>query len=356
VALKIETVMLSPETEQYAGKGQTTATIAAIAAAARKVEELGFDGATTPEAGHDPFLPLMIAAEHTRRLTLGTNVAIAFPRSPLVTAQIAWDLQQLSGGRFQLGLGTQVKGHNERRYVAPWTAPPGPRLREYLLCLKAMFETFQSGTPTYFKGAHYQFTLMAPFFNPGPIEHPQVPIYIAAVNPYMARLVGELCDGVRLHPISTFRHAREVVVPTIAAGAQKAGRTLADVDVVGAPFLALGRDEQGVEKAKAAVKQRIAFYASTRTYHSVLEFHGWKDLGMRLHQLSVEGKWQEMPRLISDDMLAEFAVVGTYDELVPKLAARARGIFTTVLLDLPPELRADDDRVRDVVRGLHAAA
>jgi probable F420-dependent oxidoreductase len=353
MALKVETVMLSPETDQYAGKGQETMTIGGIAAAARKVEDLGFDGATIPEAGHDPYLPVTIAAEHTTHITLGTNVAIAFPRSPMVTAQIAWDLQQLSGGRFQLGLGTQVKGHNERRYAAPWTGAPGPRLREYVLCLKAMFATFQNGRqPTYFEGEHYQFTLMAPFFNPGPIAHPRIPIYLAAVNTYMARLVGELCDGVRLHPISTFQRTREVLLPAIEAGARKAGRTRADVDVVGAPFLALGKDEAAVEKARQATKQRIAFYASTRTYHSVLEFHGWKDLGMQLHKLSVEGKWQEMPRLITDDMLEEFAIVATYDQLVSKLRERARGVYDTVLLDLPPELRVDDERVREIVTAL----
>ena len=353
MALKVETVMLSPETDQYAGKGQETMTIAGIAAAARRVEALGYDGGTFPEAGHDPYLPVTIAAEHTSRITLGTNVAIAFPRSPMVTAQIAWDLQQLSGGRFQLGLGTQVKGHNERRYAAPWTGAPGPRLREYVLCLRAMFATFQDGArPTYFEGEHYRFTMMSPFFNPGPIAHAHVPIYLAAVNVYMARLIGELCDGVRLHPISTFRRTREVLLPAIEAGTRKAGRTRADVDVVGAPFLALGKDEEAVAKARLAAKQRIAFYASTRTYHGVLEFHGWRDLGMRLHALSVEGKWQELPALISDDMLEEFAIVGTYDELVPKLKERAAGVYDTVLLDLPPELRADDDRVRDIVRGI----
>lgn len=355
MALRIETVMLGPETEQYAGQGQGRMTIAGIAAASRKVEALGFDGTTTPEAGHDPYLPIALAAEHTERVTLGTNVAIAFPRSPLVTAQIAWDLQQLSQGRFNLGLGTQVKGHNERRYVAPWTAPPGPRLRDYVLCLRAMFDTFTNPkAPRYFEGEHYKFTLMAPFFNPGPIDYPAPPIYIAAVNTYMARLVGELCDGVRLHPISTFQRTRDVILPTIEAGAAKAGRTRAAINVIGAPFLAIGKDEEGVARAMQATKQRIAFYASTRTYHAVLEFHGWNDLGMQLHRLSVEGKWQEMPALITDDMLAEFAVIGTYDDFVPKLRERARGVYDTVLLDLPPALWADDDRVGEIVRGLRA--
>lgn len=352
--MRVETVILGPDTDQYAGEGQEAMTIGRIAAAALKTEELGFDGVTTPEAGHDPFLPLAIAAEHTHRISLGTNVAIAFPRSPMVTAQIAWDLQQLSAGRFRLGLGTQVKGHNERRYATPWTAPPGPRLREYVLCLKAMFETFRNGEqPSYFRGQHYQFTLMPPFFNPGPIEYPQVPIYIAAVNPYMARLAGELCDGLRLHPISTFRFTREVVLPAIEAGVKKSGRRFADVDVVGAPFIAVGENEKGVEAAKRALKQHIAFYASTRTYHSVLEFHGWGDVGLELHQLSREGKWREMPGLISDEMLQEWAIIGTYDELARTLKERAHGIFSSVLLDLPRRLREDEARVREIVQTLH---
>jgi probable F420-dependent oxidoreductase len=355
MSLRVETVMLGPDTDQYAGEGQPVMSVGRIAAEARKAEDLGFDGVTAPEAGHDPFLPLAIAAEHTERITLGTNVAIAFPRSPMVTAQVAWDLQQLSGGRFQLGLGTQVKGHNERRYAAPWTAPPGPRLREYILCLKAMFESFQSGKQPDFKGQHYQFTLMAPFFNPGPIEYPHVPLYIAAVNEYMARLSGELCDGLRLHPIATFRFTEEVVLPAVEAGARKAGRERSDVDVIGAPFLAVGRDEREIESAKQALKQHIAFYASTRTYHSVLKFHGWEEVGLALHRLSVERKWKEMPGLISDEMLAEWAVIATYDQLAEKVRARCAGIFSTVLLDLPASLRKDEARVSEIVRVLRTS-
>lgn len=352
--MRVETVILGPDTEQYAGAGQERMSVGRIASEARRAEEMGFDGVTTPEAGHDPFLPLVVAAEHTRRILLGTNVAIAFPRSPMVTAQIAWDLQQLSGGRFRLGLGTQVKGHNERRYAAPWSAPPGPRLREYIQCLKAMFGTFQAGSrPSYFTGEHYRFTLMSPFFNPGPIDHPEVPIYIAAVNRYMARLSGELCDGLRLHPVSTFRHTEEVVLPAIEAGARRAGRRLSDVDVVGAPFLAIGEGPAAVEGAARALKQRIAFYASTPTYHPVLELHGWLEIGHRLHELSREGRWREMPELISDEMLEEFAIVATYDALVPTLRKRCGHLFTTVLLDLPPALRRDEARVRKIVADLH---
>ena len=351
--VKVETGLLNPDTAQYAGKGQAKPTIADVAAAAKKTEALGFDGVCTPEAGHDPFLPLTIAAEHTRTIHLGTNVAIAFPRSPMVTAQLAWDLQQLSGGRFNLGLGTQVKGHNELRYSTPWTAGPGPRLREYLLVLKAIFDGFTTGKATPFQGDHYTFSLLPPFFNPGPIDYPAPPIYIAAVNTYMAKLGGELCDGLRLHPIGTFSYTKAVVLPAIAAGAAKGGRALADIDVIGAPFLATGATEADVEKAKQALKQHVAFYASTRTYHTVLAHHGWEDLGAELHKLSKEGKWQELPKLLTDDMLAEWAVIATHDRLAAEVRARCEGIFSTVLLDLPGNLARDEDRVRDIVRSLH---
>ncbi len=355
MSFRVETVMLGPDTDQYAGKGQESLSIARVAAAARRVESLGFDGTTAPEAGHDPFLPLAIAAEHTERVALGTNVAVAFPRSPMATAQVAWDLQALSGGRFNLGLGTQVKAHNERRYSAPWIAPPGPRLRDYLLCMKAMFDSFQNGGRPDYQGEYYQYTLTAPFFNPGPIEHPHVPIYIAAVNNYMARLSGELCDGLRLHPISTFAHTRAEVLPNVEAGAKKSGRALSDIDIIGAPFLAIGENEEDVEKAKQDLKQHIAFYASTPTYHSVLEFHDWMDVASALHQLSRAGEWTEMPKQITDEMLHEWAIVATCDEFSDVLAERCGDIYDTVLLDLPPKLWRNEDWVKETVHALQQA-
>ncbi len=353
--MRVQTVMMAPDTDQYAGDGQARIGVEEIAAAARKAEALGFDGVTMPEAGHDPFLPLAIAAEHTERVALGTNVAIAFPRSPMVTAQLAWDLQQFSGGRFQLGLGTQVRGHVERRYVSTWTGPPGPRLREYVQCVKAIWDTFQTGARPAFEGDEYRFTLMNPFFNPGPIDHPHVPIHLAAVNPYMARLAGELCDGLRLHPIATFRYTREVVLPAVAAGVERAGRSPDEVEVIGAPFLAIAEDEEGLDAARAALKQEIAFYSSTRTYHAVLDHHGWTDVGLELHQMSKEGRWKEMPGCITDEMLEEWAIVATPETLAGRLIERCGDMFPTLMLDIPPWLRRDDERVSDIVAALQAA-
>lgn len=354
MALLVETAIYGPDTDQYAGQGQNRPTIARIAEIARQMEDIGYDGLTTPESGHDPFLPNMIAAEHTSRVKLGTNVAVAFPRSPMVTAQAAWDLQTFSNGRFTLGLGSQVKGHNERRYSTAWPSPPGPRMREYFQCLRAIFQSFQNpAKPTYFEGEHYRFTMLPPFFNPGPIEHPHVPIYAAAANTYMARLSGELCEGLRLHPIATFRYTREVILPAVAEGAARSGRDPAAFDLIGAPFMALGRNEEELEASKNALRKQIAFYASTRSYHTVLAHHGWEDLGMQLHNLSVAGQWADMPALISDDMLEEWAVISTYDKLADAIRAKSIGVFNTVVLVLLGEARNDLELQRDIVRRLH---
>jgi len=351
--LRVEGTLFGPDTQQYAGQGQARITVTEIAERARMLESIGFDGLTTAEAGHDPFLPIVAAAASTQKIVMGTNVAIAFPRSPMVTAQVAWDLQHLSNGRFTLGLGTQVKGHNELRYSTPWTSAPGPRMREYLLCLQAIFKSFQNpARPTFFEGAHYRFTLLPPFFNPGPIDHPHVPLYVAAVNPYMARLSGELCDGLRLHPVATFRYTREVILPAIAAGLAKSGRTLDAFDLVGAPFMALGRNEEEVEKAKQKLRSQIAFYASTRSYHGVLAHHGWDDVGAGLHRLSVAGKWAEMPALITEEMLEEWAIISTYEHLAEAIRVKAEGLYRTITLVLVDEARRDPDRMRVAVERL----
>jgi probable F420-dependent oxidoreductase len=315
--MKVETALVAP-------------TIDAIGEAARRIEDAGYDSVITPEAGHDPFLPLMIIAEHTKRLKFGTGVAIAFPRSPFVTAQIAWDLQRFSGGRFMLGLGTQVKGHNERRYSTAWPSPPGPRLREYILCLKAIFKTFQSGARPDYQGKHYQFTLISPFFSPGANENEHIPIYISAVNRYNCQLVGELGDGIRMHGFNTTKYTNEVIIPAIKEGAKKAGRNFSDIDIVGGAFVVTGKNEEEVEKAKAPVRQQLSFYASTRVYHPVLEVHGWQDAGQQLFRLSMEGKWGEMANMMTDEMLEEMAVIGTYDQIANKLKQRYAGVVTTL--------------------------
>ena len=334
--------------------GIMASNIAAYAEQARSLEALGYDAVVAPEAGHDPFLPLMTVAEHTETLKFGTAVAIAFPRSPMVTAQLAWDLQRFSGGRFMLGLGTQVKGHNERRYSTPWPSPPGPRLRDYLVTLKAIFKTFQTNERPAHEGPHYRFTLMSPFFNPGANEAEHLPIYISAVNRYNCRLVGELCDGIRMHPFNTAKYTREVIVPAIEEGAKKAGRDISEIDIVGGNFIITGANEEEVERAKGPIRQQLSFYASTRVYHPVLEIHGWEETGQELFRLSMEGKWPEMAAAITDEMLEEFAIIGTYDELVPKIKTRFGGVLSTLGFSFGFGARTaqDDERLTGVIQEL----
>lgn len=333
--------------------------IAGLAARARRIEALGFDAILASEtAGHDPFFPLLIAAEHTRRVRLETGVAIAFPRAPMVVAQMAWDLQRFSDGRFALGLGTQVKGHSERRYGVPWTGAPGPRLREYVACLRAIFETFQHPeAPRWYEGEQYRFALLPPVFRPEPIAAPRIPIHIAALNPYMSRLAGEACDGVFAHPVCTPKYVREVMLPAVAAGTEAAGRSLADVEILHAPIVVTGRNAAELGEAKRLHRQRVAFYASTRTYHPVFEVHGWKDVGERLHALSLEGRWDEMTALVPDEMATQFATIAPLAELGDALRETWGGLLATLHLPTDLPLDTDEDRrhVRRVVETLQRA-
>ncbi|MGQ9888742.1 MAG: TIGR03617 family F420-dependent LLM class oxidoreductase [Aggregatilineales bacterium] len=301
----------------------------AAADLARAVELHGFDGLWTAETAHNPFLPLTHAASATQRITLGTAIAVAFPRSPMVTAQIAWDLAAQSNGRFILGLGTQVKAHIVHRFSTPWTAPT-PRLREYIEALRAIWHTWQTGAPLRYQGEHYQFTLMTPFFSPGPIKHPDIPIYIAGVNEGLCRLAGELCQGFHVHSFHTPRYLREVIIPAIEAGAQKAGRSRADVSLNCAVFVVPGRDEQEVRNNAVMVRSQIAFYASTPSYSAVMDLHGWSDTRVELTQMSREGRWHEMGDRITDEMLAEFAVIGAPEELAGKVRERYDGLLDRV--------------------------
>jgi len=323
--------------------------LAEVPALARAAEAVGFDAVWTAETSHDPFLPLALAAEHTERLKFGTAIAVAFPRSPLVHAQIAWDLQQQSGGRFMLGLGTQVKGHNERRFGIRWEAP-GPRLREMILCIRAIWDCWQNGTKPRFEGEHYRFTLMTPFFNPGPIAHPAIPIYIAGVNPYMCRLAGELCDGLHVHPFHSLRYLREHLLPEVGEGLAKGGRTRADLALSTSAFVITGANDEEIERAKDPVRTQIAFYASTRTYVRVLETHGWGDASARLNEKAATGDWGGMAREITDEMLEVFAVTGRHDEIADKVKAKYAGILDRVAFYLPYRPGSDDERWRAIVR------
>ena len=295
-----------------------------VPAAARAAEAAGFDALWTAETAHDPFFPLVLAAEHTERIKLGTAIAVAFPRSPMVLAQIAWDLQALSRGRFILGLGTQVKGHNERRFGIKWEQP-GPKLREMIQMIRAVWDCWQHGTAPSFEGQFYTFTLMTPFFNPGPLPYPYPPIYIAGVNEYMCRLAGELCDGFHVHPFHSIKYLETVVIPNLEKGLVKAGRARADIALSSSIFVITGRTPEEIEAAKVPVRQQIAFYASTPPYVGVLEAHGWGSTGPRLTDLSRRGEWMAMADEITDEMLDVYAVTGHPDEIAEKVRRRYTG-------------------------------
>ena len=330
--------------------------VSGLASAARLMEDLGFDEILSSEtAGHDPFFPLLIAAEHTKRISLATGIAVAFPRSPMVTAQMAWDLQRLSSGRFQLGLGAQVKGHNERRYGTPWPGPPGPRMREYVLCLKAIFETFQNPeAPRFFEGEHFRFLMAPEVFMAKPIETPQIPINVAALNPYMCRLGGELCEGVFAHPVCTPRYVEQVMLPAIEEGAVKNGRSLGEINVIGSPIIVTGRNQRELDEEMRLLKRRVAFYGSTRTYHPVLEVHGWLEVGKQLHALSLQNRWEEMTDLVPDEMALEFGIVGRLEEIGPMLADRWGGILSTINFptDFPRRTEEDQALVREILAAI----
>jgi probable F420-dependent oxidoreductase len=329
--------------------GMLTHDLTSIPAYARKVEALGFDALWSSETQHDPFLPLAVAATVTSRLKLGTAIAVAFPRSPMITAHIAWDLQAASNGRFILGLGSQVKGHNERRFSVKFESP-GPKLREIVQALRAIWDSWQHGTRLDFKGEFYRFDLMTPFFNPGPIAHPRIPVFISGVNAYMCRVAGEVCDGLHVHPFNSAKYLREYVHPAVEAGLRASGRSRSDFTYATASFVIIGDTEEERQRARQAVRQQIAFYASTRTYEPVLAAHGWQDLIPSLHRKSVEGDWTGMASLVTDEMVDTYAVTGTHDTIAARLQERYAGLLDRTAFYQPHQPGLDDPRVPRVVK------
>jgi probable F420-dependent oxidoreductase len=318
------------------------ADVPAIAAAA---EALGFDALWTSETTHDPFLPHALIAEHTTKLHSGTAIAVSFARSPATLAYTAWDLAAQSNGRFILGLGTQVRSHIERRFGLQWPDSVTGKLREQILVMRALWDCWQNGTPVDQRGEYYKITLMPPFFNPGPLppsvppfsaelrgkwgDARGVPIYIAGVNTGLAKLAGELCDGFHVHPFHTPAYLREVLLPAIAAGAEKAGRQTLNVSISATVFVATNESE------REAARQQISFYASTPSYRPVLAQHGWSAAGAMLSALAGRAQWSEMPALITDEMLETLAVLTDENDLAAALHKRYNGIADRITLYMP---------------------
>lgn len=300
-----------------------------VPAVAEAAEAIGFHTLWATETIHDPFLPGALVSGHTRCLGYGTAVAIAFARSPATLAYTAWDLAQASDGRFILGLGTQIKAHVERRFGMPWPESVVGKLREQIQAMRAFWAAWQHNAPLDFRGEYYKLTLMSPFFNPGPIQHPDVPIYIAGVNTGLARLAGEAADGFLTHPFHTPRYLGEVLTPAIRQGLEKSGRERQDFKVSVTAFVVTSPEEDQF------VRSQISFYASTPSYRAVMELHGWGDTAERLSGLARAGRWGEMPGLISDEMLHTVAVVCDEDHLVAALRERYAGLADRLGLYLP---------------------
>jgi probable F420-dependent oxidoreductase len=288
---------------------------------AQKAEEAGYDAVWTAETSHDPFLPLLLAAEHTERIGLGTAIAVAFARTPMTAANTAWDLNNYSKGRFMLGLGSQIKAHIEKRFSMPWSHP-APRMKEFISAMRAIWDSWQNGTKLEFRGEFYTHTLMTPFFNPGPSEYGPQKVFLAAVGEGMTRVAGEVADGMLVHGFTTERYLREKTLPAVLEGLAASGRSRGDFQLSYPAFVVSGETDEEMEAAASGTRKQIAFYGSTPAYRPVLELHGWGDLQTELNTLSKRGEWDEMGRLIDDEVLNAFAVVGSPDEIPKMLNAR----------------------------------
>ncbi len=315
----------------------------AVTDEARRHEKAGYAGLWSSESAHDPFLPLVLAAEHTGQMELGTAIAVAFARSPMQLAYTAHDLQAYSGGRFILGLGSQVKPHIERRFCMPWSHP-APRMREFILALRAIWSAWDDGTKLSFRGDFYQHTLMTPFFSPPPAPGGAPKVFLAAVGEAMTTVAGEVADGLLAHAFCTERYLREVTLPALSRGLAASGRSRADVEVSMLAMIATGDTEEEMARAVAGTRQQIAFYGSTPAYRGVLERHGWAGLGDELNSLSRsdrEDKWEAMGGLIDDHVLRAFAVVAEPAGVAAEIQSRFGGLIDRVSFYSPYETGPD---------------
>ncbi len=315
------------------------------ARSAQAVEALGYDGAWSAETGHDPFLPLAIASQATERLELGTAIAVAFARNPMTLAMMANDLQELSGGRFILGLGSQIKPHITKRFSMEWSHP-APRMREMLFAIRAIWDCWANGTKLDFRGDFYTHTLMTPFFNPGPNPYGNPKIILAAVGELMTEVAGEAGDGMIVHGFTTHRYLREVTIPALERGAAKAGKTRKDLTVAYPGFVVTGEGEQ-FEAAKTATKRQIAFYGSTPAYRPVLELHGWGEVGDELNIMSKRGEWEAMGERITDEMLDAFAIVAPIEEVPALVGERVGDLIDRFSFYAP--YRMEQDKLSEVL-------
>ena len=319
---------------------------------AKRTEAAGYTGAWSAETGHDPFLPLLLAAEHTETLELGTGIAVAFARNPMTLASMANDLQWYSKGRFFLGLGSQIKPHIEKRFSMPWSHP-APRMRELIQAMHAIWDSWNEGSKLDFRGDFYTHTLMTPFFNPGPNPHGKPKVFLAAVGEGMTTVAGEVADGMLVHGFTTERYLREVTLPAIEKGLTKSGRSRSDFQLSYPAFVVTGSTDQEMKAAEVGVRRQVAFYGSTPAYRPVLELHGWGELQTELNTLSKQGKWDEMGELIEPEILDAFAVVGPPEKIGQLLVDRFRDVVDRLSFYTP--YQSEGSTWSDVIATLKAA-
>jgi len=325
-----------------------------VTPAAQQLEALGFDALWTFETQHDPFLPLGLVATGTEKMGMGTNIAVAFARTPMATAMTAWDLARSSGGRFMLGLGTQVRMHVERRFSMPFEHPAA-RVREYILCMRAIWDCWQNGSKPDFVGEYYKFKLMTPFFNPGPMAHPDIPVFLAGVQPTMCRTAGEVADGFHVHPLHSPRYLREVVHPSLAEGRRLAGKPAEGMQLYAPVFCITGLNAAQTAEREAFVRGQIAFYASTPNYRHILDLHGWTAAGEKLSKMVRAGEWDKLGGEITDEMLDAFAVTAPLDKLPGVLRQRYAGLVQRISIYLPVPGSDDPQVWQDFAGAFHAA-
>ncbi len=287
----------------------------------KKLESQGYDGVGTAEMNHDPFMPLLLAAEHSEKIEIATGIAVAFARSPMILANLGHDLNAYSKGRFTLGLGSQIRPHITKRFSMQWGSP-APQMRELIQAMRAIWANWYEGEPLRFEGKYYNHTLMTPAFTPENKEYGPPKVTLAAVGPIMTEVAGEVADGLIIHPFSNEKYIREVTLPAVDRGLAKSGRSREDFEISYTPFIISGKDEATFEKEKAAAKNRIAFYGSTPAYKNVLGVHGWGEMQIELNAMSKEGKWQEMGELITDDILNVFGVMDEPKNIVGEIKSR----------------------------------
>lgn len=334
--------------------GFITAALADAGSAAAELEAAGYTGAWSIETSHDPFFPLVLAATQTTDIDLATGIAVAFARNPMTLANIGWDLQSLSKGRLIIGLGSQIKPHITKRFSMPWSHP-APRMRELILAMRAIWDTWLTGAPLQFRGEFYSHTLMTPFFTPhaSDLEGIGVPrVFLAGVGPMMTEVAGEVCDGFLCHAFTTERYFREVTLPALERGRHKAGATMDGFEISGPSFIVTGASDDEIAAAAKATREQIAFYGSTPAYRPVLDMHGWGSVQDELNALSKQGDWAKMGELITDEMLDAFAIVGPPESIAPELQRRYGDAVDRISLYTP--YRSDPDRWGPIIAAIKA--